>query len=329
MKKYKLDDVSFAISRFCPGKCLNCNIYLEEYDRSLELDVSMYEQILQSEALKDTFYFSLTGGEAQLSKKYLEVVKLIAKYKYGSTVQSNISGWHTDVHYEVVKKSIEYLGKENYNIDISVDGIEEDYKKVRLTKDGWAKVERTTKRLQELGARITYVMIVHKQNYKSIEPFIELCKQRGVRWYIGFSVESDNFGNRGKVESFTSEEIEYIEEALKRIGYFDSKHVVNWKWAKAVYTNTMPLFDCYMGSRAITVDSDGEVYPCGGGQENHLKDLLSMGNVKDFNGDFDQLLYSQEALSVLDNIENKKCQTCTLLCAHKTIFPWGNGTGMQ
>ncbi|RXJ93849.1 hypothetical protein CRV00_09265 [Malaciobacter molluscorum] len=328
MQDYKIDDVCFSISRYCPGKCVNCNIWKEEVKKEDEINLSIYETILQSDILKDTFYFSLTGGEAQLSKKYLEVIKLISKYKSKAIVQSNISGWYPSIHYKTVKTALEYLGKNSLNIDISVDGIEEDYKKVRLTKNGWEKVKETTNLLQQLNVRITYVMIIHKQNYKSIEAFIELCKQRGVRWYIGFSVESDNFGNRGKIEAFTNKELEFIENTLKRIGYFETKHIVNWKWAKAVYTNQMPLFSCFMGTRAITVDSDGEVYPCGGGQENHLKPILSMGNVKEYNGNLEKLLYNKKALKVLKSIEEKKCQPCSLLCAHKTIFPWGKGTGM-
>ena len=52
MSKYKLDDVSFSISRFCPGKCLNCNIYKEEHNLKDEIDSPIYENILKSNNLQ-------------------------------------------------------------------------------------------------------------------------------------------------------------------------------------------------------------------------------------------------------------------------------------
>jgi len=328
--KYNLNDITFSISNFCPGQCLNCNIYKLEPKINEELGLDIYEKIFQSKIIQDTFYFSLTGGEAQLSPKFIPILKLFSDYKKKDTyqIQTNISGWHTKKHVEVAKNAIEYIGKDNFRIDISVDGDKEYYEKIRLTKNGWEKVEETTKLLKELGFEITYVMIVHKQNYKGIREFIELCKNRGVKWYINFSVERGTFNNKGKVEYFNENEIEYIENELDEIGFLSTKHYVNWEWAKAIYRDDMPYVDCYMGKRSIVIDPYGNVYPCAGGQEDNLKNILHMGNINKYNGNLDNLLYSEQALNVIRNIEQKQCQPCKLLCAHKIVFPWGKGTGI-
>ncbi|MEA2049964.1 MAG: radical SAM protein [Campylobacterota bacterium] len=329
MNKYKIDDITFSISNYCPGKCLNCNIYQVNPRLKDEIELKMYEKILQSKIVKDTFYFSLTGGEAQLSPKFIPILDLLNKYKGNDCqIQTNISGWHFEQHVNIAEHAIQTIGKDNFRVDISVDGIEEYYNRVRLTDNGWAKVEKTTNALKNLGIQITYVMIVHKQNYKGIKSFIDLCKNRGVRWYINFSVERGTFNNKGKVEYFDESEITYIEEQLENIGFLNTKHYVNWEWAKAIYRNKMPIVNCSMGSRSIVIDPHGNVLPCAGGQEDFLKDILSMGNLKDFSGDLDSLLYSDKALTVLDNIKQKKCQPCKLLCAHKIEFPWGKGTGL-
>jgi len=327
---YKIDDVTLSISNFCPGQCLNCNIYQQDPLFKDEIDLNIYDTILSSDVLKDTFYFSLTGGEAQLSPKFIPVLDLIQKHKETDNyqIQTNISGWHTDIHYKVAQHALQTTGKDNFRVDISVDGIQEEYEKVRLTSKGWEKVKQTTQALQELGIQITYVMIVHKQNYKGIESFVQLCKERGVRWYISFSVERATFSNQGNIEYFNTTEMETIEQSLDKIGFLKSKHNVNWEWAKAIYTDSMPLVNCFMGSRSLVIDPHGNVLPCAGGQEEHLKNLLSFGNIKEFQGNLDTLLHSPHALKVLENIQDKKCQPCKLLCAHKIDFPWGKGTGM-
>jgi radical SAM protein with 4Fe4S-binding SPASM domain len=293
----------------------------------VELDLEIYENILKSKVLKRAFYFSLTGGESQLSNKFIPLLELIHKYKPHAIVQTNISGWYPERHFEIAKVG-KTLFKERFRVDISVDGTEEYYKKVRLTPNGWEKVKRTTELLKSLGVSIRYVMIVCRENMYSIEEFVELCRERGVGWYIGFYVENEIFNNSGKGNYLSNEEIEIVEKSLRKIGFLNTKHAVNWEWAKRIYRNEVPLFDCYMGKRSIVIDYDGEVYPCGGGTESHLHKLLSMGNVKKFEGNLDKLLYSERALKVLKNIEEKKCQPCNLLCAHKVIFPWGKGTGM-
>ena len=324
---YKIDDLIYPITRFCPGKCVNCNIYKQDPKIEEEIGLDIFEKILKSNSLKDTFYFSLTGGESHLSPKFISVIELIARYKSGAFIHSNTSGWYTKKTIEIAKKGIELFG-DKFRIDISIDGTKEDYEKVRLTKNGWQKAMETTNELKKLGLKPTFVMIVYKQNYKSIKKFIELCNQIGVKWYIGFYIESDNFNNKNKIKHLTSKEIDGIEKMLDEIGFLKTKHYVNWLWAKSIYTKNIPKFNCYMGKRSLMIDSYGNVYPCGGGQEDKFHNLLFMGNIKDFNGDLDKLLYSKKALKVLENIEKNRCQPCDLLCAHKIKFPWGKGTGL-
>lgn len=325
---YEIDDLIYPISRFCPGKCLNCNIYQEDPKIEDEVSLDIFEKVLQSTALKNTFYYALTGGESQLSPKFIPVLEYIAKSKPNAYIHSNTSGWYTKRTLEIAQQGLELFPKNKFRIDISIDGIQEDYEKVRLTQNGWQKAMTTTNELLKLGMKPTFVMIVYKQNYRSIEPFVEMCEKKGINWYIGFAVESENFNNKGKINYFTFKELEEIENSLEKVGFMNTKHYSNWLWAKSIYTNTIPKFKCFMGKRSIMINALGEVYPCGGAQESRLNKILSMGNIKEYNGDLDSLLYSKKALNVIDTIEKQKCQPCDLLCAHKIEFPWGKHTGI-
>ena len=103
MKVYEIQDLNYMVSLYCPGKCANCNIW--RYDRKQitkdELNLDIFEKIFTSKYLKDTKYFDLTAGESQLSPKYIDVIKIIAKYKPNAFIHTNISGWYPKKHYKI------------------------------------------------------------------------------------------------------------------------------------------------------------------------------------------------------------------------------------
>ena len=313
------------VSLYCPGKCVNCNIW--QYDKTIiknEIDTTIFENVLKSKILKDTNYFDLTAGESQLSTKYLEVIKLIAKYKKDAFIHTNISGWYPKIHFEITKEALKYIDKKNFRIDISLDGSKESYEKVRLVKDGFSKVMQTMKLLKSLNINLRVVMIVYKQNYKDIPWFVEFAKKNDIGYFIGYARNANLLNNINNKQNYTNDELQNIEDLLNQVGWLDKKRLPNWLWAKSIYQDNIPFFECYMGKRAIIINPYGDVYPC-----NECLDFLHMGNIKDFNGNLDKLLYSKKALNVIKIIENKKCQPCGMLCAHKIEFPWGKQTGMM
>jgi len=322
---YKIEDLNYMVSLYCPGKCVNCNIW--QYDKTIiknEIDTTIFENVLKSKILKDTNYFDLTAGESQLSTKYLEVIKLIAKYKKDAFIHTNISGWYPKIHFEITKEALKYIDKKNFRIDISLDGSKESYEKVRLVKDGFSKVMQTMKLLKSLNINLRVVMIVYKQNYKDIPWFVEFAKKNDIGYFIGYARNANLLNNINNKQNYTNDELQNIEDLLNQVGWLDKKRLPNWLWAKSIYQDNIPFFECYMGKRAIIINPYGDVYPC-----NECLDFLHMGNIKDFNGNLDKLLYSKKALNVIKIIENKKCQPCGMLCAHKIEFPWGKQTGMM
>ena len=129
---YNITDFQYMISLYCPGECVNCGIW--KYDKKEitkdEIDLELFEKVLQAKALENVQYIQLTGGEVQLSPKYLEVIKLIAKYKKDIFIHTNISGWYPKIHYDITKESLKYIDKDRFRLDISLDGREENYTKI-------------------------------------------------------------------------------------------------------------------------------------------------------------------------------------------------------
>lgn len=323
---YKIEDINFMVSLFCPGECVNCNIW--KYDKKEitkdELDIKIFENIFKSKYLKDTNYFDLTAGESQLSSKYLDVVKIIVKNKPQAFIHTNISGWYPQKHFEVVSESIKYVDKSNFRIDISLDGNRKNYNKVRLVKDGFEKVLQTIKLLKPLGVNLRVTMIVYKENYQDIPWLVNFAKENGVDYFIGYARNAGLLQNTKKPYIYTDTQLKEIETLLTNVNWLTKRRKPNWLWAKSIYQDNVPLFECFMGERALVIDPYGSIFPC-----NECLNSLNMGNLNDFDGDLDKLLNSQQALSVIKKIQDKKCQPCSMLCASKIEFPWGKQAGLQ
>ncbi len=323
---YKIEDINFMVSLFCPGKCVNCNIW--QYDkneiRKDELDIEVFKKLFKSKYLKETNYFDLTAGESQLSPRYSEVVKIIAKNKPDVFIHTNISGWYPKKHFEVTKECLKYIKKENFRLDISLDGSKESYEKVRLVKNGYEKVQETIRLLKPLGINLRVTMIVYKNNYQDIPWLVNFAKKNGIGYFIGYARNASLLSNKDNKYNYTNKELENIEALLEDVNWLDERRRPNWLWAKSIYQDKIPYFDCFMGQRSIVIDPYGNVFPC-----NDCLDFLNMGNLKEFDGNLDELLNSKKALAVIEKVKNKKCQPCSMLCAHKIEFPWGKQVGLQ
>lgn len=323
---YDLEDVNYMVSLFCPGKCENCNIW--KYDkneiRKNELSLEIFEKVLNSKYLQKTSYFDLTAGESQLSPKYVEVVRLIAKKKKDAFIHTNISGWYPKKHFQVTKECLKYIDKNNFRIDISLDGSKENYKKNRLVENGYEKLIETLALLKTTGVKLRFTMVIYKHNYKDIPWLIEFAKQHNVGYFFGYARSATLLQNKNNSYSYTDDELLEIESLLTKVKWLDDRRKPNWLWAKSIYKDEVPYFDCFMGKKSIVIDPYGNVFPC-----HECLDYLNMGNLKDFNGDLDKLLDSKQALEVVAKVETRVCQPCSALCAHKIEFPWGKQAGMK
>lgn len=322
---YKIEDMNFMVSLYCPGECVNCNIWQYEKGEITkdELNLETLETLLKSDALKGLKYIDLTAGESQLSSKYIDVVRLICKYFPEAIIHTNISGWYPQKHLKVVKECLNYVKPDKFRIDVSLDGNRENYQKIRLVKDGFNKVLETIELLRELPIILRTTMIVYKENYKDIPWLVDFANEKGLGYFIGYARNASLLNNTENKYSYSEELLEEIEFLLKKVGWLNERRMPNWLWAKSIYQDNIPEFKCFMGQQALVVDPQGNVFPC-----NDLLPQLNMGNIRDFNGDLDRLLHSKMALGVIEKVQKKECQPCGMLCAHKIEFPWGKQTGL-
>jgi len=146
MNRYKIEDISYTVTEYCPGPCRYCSMWKLEDKRDKELTQTELDSIFSSKYL-DLKKVHITGGEPHLSDTYLKAVDSIYKFHNDVVIDSPITGWFPDRHEEIAKYVLKKFPL--YRLDISLDGDEETNAKIRLHKDGFKKSLETIERLKK------------------------------------------------------------------------------------------------------------------------------------------------------------------------------------
>ncbi len=329
---YKIEDISYTISEYCPGTCRYCSIWKLSDRRGEELNSNELDSIFSSKYL-DLKKVHITGGEPHLTDTYIKAVDSLYKYHKGIVIDTPITGWYPERHIEVA----EYVLKKSdiYRLDVSFDGDEETYPKIRLHKNGYHKALETVEKLQKLkGVVVRLQFTIYRENLHLIEWVYNFAKKLGVGLYLGygrfnperFKNEVDNLTHKPlKKEDFifTKDELKEIDDQLIAIGYDKGRYASKYLLQKSVFEGRAIDFNCYMGFRNIDVDPYGNIYPC-----LLWVPYLKMGNLRE-EGGFDSVL--EKGVNVLKKIENKEChKDCLYTCANKCeiIYPNVKSVGM-
>lgn len=318
---FKIEDISYTVSEFCPGPCRYCSMWELPNRQKEELTSEELDSVFSSQYL-DLKKVHLTGGEPHLSPTYLRVVDSLQKYHPNVIIDSPITGWFPDKHEEIARYVLQKSPL--YRLDISLDGDEETNAKIRLHKDGFKKSIETVERLKKIpGVLIRFQFTIYKENYHLIEWIYNFAKEMGVGLYLGYGRynperyrnKKDNVTQEELSENdfiYTEAELAEIDRQLKAIGYDKGRYASKYLLQKAVFDGERIDFNCYMGSKNIDIDPYGNLYPC-------LLWLpyLKIGNIREAGG-FDKAIEQMQAKEVLNAIENKACQKdCLYTCANK------------
>lgn len=321
MINYNIEDISYTVTEYCPGPCRYCSIWKKGDRRDHELTDKELDSIFSSKYL-NLKKVHITGGEPHLSDTYIKAVDSIYRFHSDVIIDSPVTGWFPDRHVDVAKYVLKRFPL--YRLDISLDGDEDTYPKIRLHKNGFEKVIQTVDRLKDIkGVILRFQFTIYRENLHQIEWAYNFAKKMGVGLYVGYGrYNPERYGNKNdnltkKVLSredfiFSKEELEEIDRQLVKVGYDKSRYASKYILQKAVFSGENIDFNCYMGSRSIDIDPYGNVYPC-----LLWLEYLKMGNIREFES-FDKLLESESAKDALSEIESKLCQSdCLYTCANK------------
>ena len=317
---------TFAVTYSCQSRCKTCNIwniYLEEpKKKQTELTIEEIEKIFKSTG--HVYFFNISGGEPFLRKDIGEIISLAIKYLKPKIFHIPTNALMPKVIEREVKKILTKMDQQNYRVPFTVkpsmDGVGDEHDRIRGVKGNFAKVLDTVERLKKLQKSFPFFhvelgTVISNENINRIDEISEFAHSLGVESYRNEIAEQrSEFLNIG--DPITPSATEYIQtiqifsqrirenlykkKPLTRIT--ESLRLVYYDIAIRILQENRQVIPCFAGISNIQMNPYGDVWPCCvlGYEQN-------MGNLRDYDYDFQRVFHSEQAAKVRKYIKDEKC----------------------
>lgn len=266
-------------------------------------------------------YITMGGGEPSLRADLYEIVELFYELNglRNLTIVSN--GLLPDRIEELVRKLCGNLSELALTYSVSIDGMDDEYDRLRGTKNGFPKVVETVKRLRAAERDVPNLMtqvcgVYNKWNEDTIlDTFRFVNEELRVPFNWGLV--------RNAVLDKASEEVDldryerFIAHVQARNIRSDSgypletlKHVLDQVTPRIVLETARTdreILPCKSGTTSVVLTDEGDVLPC-----EMLDDTF--GNLREFDYDLRAMLDSAAAGAFRKRIAEEHCH-CTWECA--------------
>ena len=310
----------------CNARCKHCLLAdgVHKPDKSAELTIGEIE--LLSKKMDPLLFLLPTGGEPFMRPDLGEIVTLFYKNNRVRNVGIPTNGFFTERIVDTVKNILETCPGIDLGIDVSLDGIKERHDEIRGVPGLFDKAVETYKELRTLEKRyptfnVNIETTVSSYNdgclLENYEYFVNKLKAHTVFTLLTRDKPRDpatKFFNIERYEAYAQKMEEAIKERILT-GYdtfpfadvINAKRIVRHKLiAKLVRENKYQI-PCYAGALGAAIFSNGDVYPC------ELRTDLKLGNLRDYNFDFNKIWNSAQAEEARRVIRDEKC-FCTYEC---------------
>jgi len=300
----------------CNARCSHCFYYKNLNKKRNELTLEEIEKLCKS--MGNVYYLGLTGGEPFLRKDLPEIAHTYYKYNNVKNLFIPTNGSIPNKIFNQSKKILELCPKLSFSINISLDGLEKDHDKIRGMKGSFSKAVQTYNELKDIKRiNTSFVVTVSTLNqYKltELKDFVEnelkanivFILVRGVPKNprikdINIDIYKKNYESVIIKNKFSPLNYDFIKKKIR-----DKMNKMRYKLIIDTYKKNKFITPCYAGSLDIVMYEEGDIYPC------ELLDM-KMGNIRDYNYNFQQLWHSEKAKKIRRYIKKSKC-FCTHEC---------------
>ncbi len=340
---------TFAVTYSCQSMCRTCNIWQiykkDAGKKNNELTIREIEKVFNS--VGHVYFFNVSGGEPFLRKDLSEIVFLAIEHLTPSIIHIPTNGLLPMVIEREMHKILEHMKRINYTVPFTVkpsmDGVGAEHDRVRGIKGNFDKVLDTVKRLKTLQESFPFFhvelgTVISRENIDKIDKISEFASSLGVESYRNEVAEQrSEFLNEG--DTITPSAKEYIEtmeifarrirgnlKGKKRLTKItESLRLVYYDIAIQILKENRQVIPCYAGISNVQMNPYGDIWPCC-----VLGYKQSMGNVRDYDYEFQRVFHSKKAAEVRKYIKDEKC-ACPLanqaysniLCHSRSMVKFG------
>lgn len=246
--------ISISLTKRCNLRCLHCGISAFDEHADTDLSYAMMLETIAKVVKLNPKCICFTGGEPLLRKDFKELLE------FTKSIHTGIISLMTN-GVLINKDMAEYLVGKVDQVDISIDGYDEESCEKIRGKGVFGKVIRAIDYLQESGLnRITLSLTEIKRSKEVRNKFNSLCARLKVEPVIRM------FAPTGRGESLRKEIV------------YDEQKIIpsNFNISKKDIRNVLKCFKCGAGQRAFQIEYNGSIYPCG---VLTLKEEYKFGNI--------------------------------------------------
>ncbi len=319
--------LTFSVTGMCQSHCKTCNIgahFQENPQKIKKLDMKIDEIERFFKSLGYCYFLNFSGGEPFLRNDLVEIVELALRYLKPRIIHTPTNAFMSERIEKTTRQILDTINKYDSNIPFtvkpSIDGIGEKHDEIRGLPGNFEKLKETIKRLKtvekvypnfnlELGTVVSNFNInaldeiedwVHKQEVQSYRN--EIAEQREEFFNIGEDITPSNEVYERLMKNFKEKVKSNLKNKKSLAKTTESMRLVYYDLVVKILREKKQVIPCYAGISNIHLNYDGDIWPCC-----VLGYAHSMGNIREFNYDYDKLYNTEKLKEVLKFIKDKKC----------------------
>lgn len=318
--------LTYSVTAACQSRCKTCQIgamFCQDPTR-LEKDLNLeeIEKIFQS--MNPVYFFNMSGGEPFMRNDLPEIVELACRYLKPQVIHTPTNAILSEKIIENAEKIIQIVRRYDatvpFTVKPSIDGIGELHDEIRGVKGNFNCLLKTIDGLKKLEDKydnfhLELGTVISNFNIDYLEEIEDFVHSLGVESYRNEVAEcrTEFFNLQDEItppaevyqkliKDFARKVEENIGKKKKLARTTEAMRVVYYDIAGKILEEKRQVIPCYAGVSNVHINYDGGVWPCC-----VLGYEKEMGNLRDYNYDFQKLWHSKEAENVRKYIKAKKC----------------------
>jgi len=321
------------VTKNCNARCGHC-LLGDHIRHAGELTFDELEKV--SASMEDILFFTPTGGEPWLRADLPEIVKVFHRNNHVLNCGIPTNGSMPGRVVEGAREILDSCPGIDLHIDVSIDGIGEEHDQFRGFPGLFDRAITTYKALQELRKHypnfdVAVQIAVSGYNDEKLPDIYDYLineagvstvftllirgapKDPGATWSAPIDPAAANF----KIENYENFHRVLEKDNLSRelpgytkmpfADFINAKRLIRPKLIAKMVRERQFLLPCYAGSLGGAMYSNGDVLAC------ELLTERVLGNVRDFDYDFEKIWQSEKAQETRTWIRDTKC-FCTYEC---------------
>lgn len=294
----KNKSILFEITNRCNLKCTHCCIDADELT-SDKVELSMYEvkKSLDKIISWNPESITITGGEPLIRSDLFELLKYL-RFNYKGQICLSTNGTLIN------KKNAQILIDTIDQIDISIDGLNEETCSIVRGKGVFNKVIDSVRLLQDLDFKNIHISMVfgNKNSHLKYE-FINFNKNLGT-----FPVIRD-FKPVGRGRD--NKHIFYDKE--------ESESILDREFVSGQFRKTFNICSCTAGKNEFFIRYNGDIHPCQAffNKEYLIDNITKIESLYDLKSNDSKYECAYNNLKLATTLDNVKCKDCNV-----RLFCW-------